>query len=194
MQTVSALKGRDYLVAAAALAEGLAVTFYPYLIETCADETWQLERFPTPREQAALGEQMDPTDLEEALDIRGSSEEAGDFGLIWVEPPPQFQWTAYHVPWCGSRQGPYTGPGIFRRWLTYMRASTALPATSGMKAATLTSTSTGRCMWRSRRMAQALASWARLSHLGSPPQPLASARRARNESEPMGRGRVGDDL
>ena len=33
---------------------------------------------------------MDPTDLEEALDIRGSSEEAGDFGLTWVEPPPHF--------------------------------------------------------------------------------------------------------
>ena len=89
-QTVSALKGRDYLVASAVLAEGLAVTFCPYLIEDCADETWQLERFPTPREQAALGEQMDPTDLEEALDIRGSSEEAGDFGLTWVEPPPHF--------------------------------------------------------------------------------------------------------
>ena len=33
---------------------------------------------------------MDPTDLEEALDIRGSSEEAGDFGLTWVEPAPHF--------------------------------------------------------------------------------------------------------
>jgi len=89
-QTVSALKGRDHLVAAAVLAAGLAVTFCPYVIETCADETWQLERFPTPREQAALGEQMDPTDLEEALAIRGSSEEAGDFGLTWVDPPPHF--------------------------------------------------------------------------------------------------------
>ena len=89
-QTVSALKGRDYLVAAAVLAEELAVTFCPYLIEDCADETWQLKRFPTPREQAALSEQMDPTDLEEALDIQGSSEEAGDFGLTWVEPPPRF--------------------------------------------------------------------------------------------------------
>jgi hypothetical protein len=89
-QTASALKGRDYLIVAAVLAEGLTVTFCPYLIEDCADETWQLERFPTPREQAALGEQMDPTDLEEALDIRGSSDEEGDFGVIWVEPPPHF--------------------------------------------------------------------------------------------------------
>jgi hypothetical protein len=71
-------------------AEGLAVTFRPYLIETCADETWQLARFPTPREQAALGERMDPTDLEEPMDIRAGSEEGGDFGLIWVEPSPQF--------------------------------------------------------------------------------------------------------
>src|SRR5437870_3214789 len=89
-QTVSALKGRDYLVAAAVLAEGLEVTFYPYLIETCADETWQLARFPTPREQKALRRRMDPTDLEEALDIQASSEEAGDFDLTWVEPPPHF--------------------------------------------------------------------------------------------------------
>src|SRR2546422_3210161 len=89
-QTVSALKGRDHLVAAAVLAEGVVVTFCPYLIENCADETWQLARFPIPREQAALGEQLDPTDLEEALDIRGSSEVEGDFGLTWVEPPPHF--------------------------------------------------------------------------------------------------------
>ncbi len=89
-QTVSALKGRDYLIAATVLAEGLAVTFYPYLIEDCADETWQLARFPTPREQKALRRRMDPTDLEEALDIQASSEEAGDFDLTWVEPPPHF--------------------------------------------------------------------------------------------------------
>ena len=89
-QTVSALKGRDYLVAAAILAAGLDVTFCPYLIEDCADETWQLARFPTPREQRALRRRMDPTALEEALDIQASSEEDGDFGLTWVEPPPHF--------------------------------------------------------------------------------------------------------
>ena len=89
-QTVSALKGRDYLVAAAILATGLEVTFCPYLIEDCADETWQLARFPTPREQRALRRRMDPTTLEEALAIQASSEEEGDFGLTWVEPPPHF--------------------------------------------------------------------------------------------------------
>jgi hypothetical protein len=46
------------------MAEGLEVTLYPYMIETCADETWQLDHFPTPRERAALGDRMDPTDLE----------------------------------------------------------------------------------------------------------------------------------
>ncbi len=89
-QTVSALKGRDYAVAAAALAEGLEVTLCPYMIETCADEAWQLDHFPTPREQAALGDQMDPTDLDNALAIRASSEETGDFGVVWVDPPPHF--------------------------------------------------------------------------------------------------------
>jgi hypothetical protein len=41
--TATSLKGRDYDLAAAALAEGLAVTLCPYLVETCVDETWQLE-------------------------------------------------------------------------------------------------------------------------------------------------------
>jgi hypothetical protein len=72
------------------MAEGLEVTLYPYMIETCADETWQLEHFPTPREQAALGDQMDPTDLENALAIRASSEDVGDFDVVWVDPPPHF--------------------------------------------------------------------------------------------------------
>jgi hypothetical protein len=65
--SVSALKGRDHEVATAAMAEELEVALYPYMIETCADETWQLEHFPTRREQAALGDRMGPTDLENAL-------------------------------------------------------------------------------------------------------------------------------
>ena len=110
-QTSVCPQGQDYLVAAVVLAEGLAVTFCPYLIEDCADETWQLERFPTPREQSALGEQMDSTDLEEALDIRAGSEEAGDFGLTWVEPPP-FQWAAHHVSWSGRSRTQTQDPDL----------------------------------------------------------------------------------
>ena len=89
-QTVSALKGRDHDIAVAAMAAGLQVTLCPYMIETCADGTWQLDHFPTPREQAALGNQMDPTDLEDALAVRASSEDVGDFDVVWVDPPPHF--------------------------------------------------------------------------------------------------------
>ena len=83
-------RSRDHVVAAAAMAEGLEVSLYPYMVETCADETWQLDYFPTTREQATLGDQMDPTDLEDALPVRASSESAGDFDLVWVDPPPHF--------------------------------------------------------------------------------------------------------
>jgi hypothetical protein len=82
------LKGRDHLVAATALQAGLKVTFHPYMFENCADETWQLDRFPTRNEQARLGSQMDSTDLENTLPIRASSEQEGDFGVTWLEPPP----------------------------------------------------------------------------------------------------------
>jgi len=89
-QTVSALKGRDHAVAAAALAAGLEVTLCPYMIENCADETWQLDHFPTAREREALGGRMDPEDLENALALRASAEDAGDFDVVWVDPPPHF--------------------------------------------------------------------------------------------------------
>src|SRR5207248_428303 len=87
-QSVTVLKGRDHLVAATALQAGLKVTFNPYMFENCADETWQLDRFPTRTETGRLGSQVDSTALEDALPIRASSEQAGDFGVTWVEPPP----------------------------------------------------------------------------------------------------------
>jgi hypothetical protein len=82
------LKGRDHLVAATALRAGLKVTFNPYLFENCADETWQLDYYPTSKEKSKLGRQMDEARLEEALPIRASSEREGDFGVTWLEPPP----------------------------------------------------------------------------------------------------------
>ncbi len=87
-QSLTMLKGRDHLLAATALQVGLKVTFNPYMFENCADETWQLHRFPTNQEKAKLGWQVDASDLEEALPIRASSETAGDFGVTWLEPPP----------------------------------------------------------------------------------------------------------
>lgn len=89
-QTVSSLKGRDHAVASAAIAEGLEVTLCPYMIETCADGAWQLDHFPTQRERAALDDRMAPWGLEEALAIRASSDDAGDFDVVWVDPPPHF--------------------------------------------------------------------------------------------------------
>jgi hypothetical protein len=97
-QTVSALKGRDYDVAAAAMAEGLEVSLCPYLIENCVDETWQLEHFPTPREQAELGYRMEPEDIENTLAVRDNAEDAKDFDVIWVDPPPHFNFAPTMYP------------------------------------------------------------------------------------------------
>jgi hypothetical protein len=82
-QSSTMLKGRDHLVAATALQAGLKVMFNPYMFENCADESWQLERFPTSLEKAQLTEQMDSAGLEKALPIRASSEKEGDFGVTW---------------------------------------------------------------------------------------------------------------
>jgi hypothetical protein len=87
-ESATMLKGRDHLAAAAALQVGLKVTFVLYMFENCADETWQLDRFPTRQEQARLGRQMDSDDLKRILPIRASSEDEDDFGVTWLEPPP----------------------------------------------------------------------------------------------------------
>src|SRR2546429_2683248 len=75
-------------------------------VQTCAlpisDETWQLDHFPTRHERAALGDQMDPTDLENALAVRASSEDAGDFDVVWeigracVGKECRSRWSPYH--------------------------------------------------------------------------------------------------
>jgi len=94
-QSVTMLKGRDHLTATTALQEGLKLTFNPYMFENCADETWQLDRFPTRSEQAKLGSQMDSSDLVSILPIRASSEKEGDFGITWLEPPPTSDSTSW---------------------------------------------------------------------------------------------------
>jgi len=103
-QTVAALKGRDHDVAAAAMAAGLEATLYPYMIETCADGAWQLDHFPTPREEAALGDRMEPEDLENALAVRASADDAGDFDVVWVDPPPHFNATPTMYPEIDGRR------------------------------------------------------------------------------------------
>lgn len=88
-RSVNMLKGRDQLVAAAALQAGLDVTFTPYLYENCVNETWQLDRFPTNEEKRKLKARMDLRALESALPIAGkSAEKAGGFGVTWLDQPP----------------------------------------------------------------------------------------------------------
>jgi hypothetical protein len=105
-QTVSALKGRDHEIAAAAIAEGLEVTLCPYMIENCVDETWRLDHFPTPREQAALGDQMVPEDIGIALAVRDNAEDAEALGVIWVDPPPHFNGAPTMYPGGASARDP----------------------------------------------------------------------------------------
>ena len=97
-QTLSALKGRDQQIAAAAMAEGVEVTLCPYMIENCVDEIWRLEHFPTSREKAALSDQMVPEDIESALVVMDSAEDAEDLGVIWVDPPPHFNFAPTMYP------------------------------------------------------------------------------------------------
>lgn len=111
-QTVSALKGRDHEVAVAAMDEGLNVTLCPYMIETCADETWQLDHFPTPREKAALGYQMDRADFKNALAVRARSEDAGAFDVVWVDPPPHFSGQPTMYPEIGQGRPPVKDPDL----------------------------------------------------------------------------------
>jgi hypothetical protein len=87
-QSSTMLKGRDYLAAATALQAGLNVSFMSYMFEDCADETWQLDRFPTRKEKEKLRWQVDSQILERALPIRASSEDEGDFGVVWLDPRP----------------------------------------------------------------------------------------------------------
>jgi hypothetical protein len=94
------------------MAEGLDVTLCPYLVETCVDETWHLDHFPTPHEQAALGDQMGPTDIENALAVRNSAEEAGDLGVIWVDPPPHFNGAPTMYPGTAEGQAPAADPEL----------------------------------------------------------------------------------
>lgn len=89
-KTALALKGRDLLVAKAALARGLAVALHPYLIETCADQTWALQRFPKDDERRGLGPQMDFMDIESELPVSSGVMEAEDPNVVWVIRPPAF--------------------------------------------------------------------------------------------------------
>ncbi|MBI2377884.1 MAG: 2OG-Fe(II) oxygenase [Deltaproteobacteria bacterium] len=87
------LKGADAEVAATALAAGLRVYLTPYVSETCADDTWLLDRFPTAAEARSLRGRIAPRDLAARLPVRsdslgsGDSDESGEGRpLSWVLP------------------------------------------------------------------------------------------------------------
>ena len=86
------LKGRDQLVAATALQAGLGVAFTPYLFENCANDTWRMDRFPTPGERRGIGRRADPFRLEKALPILAGSETDDDFDVTWLDPAPSSGW------------------------------------------------------------------------------------------------------
>ncbi|MCC6644097.1 MAG: hypothetical protein IT374_00795 [Polyangiaceae bacterium] len=90
-RNASTLKGRDLAIARAALSLGLDVTLHPYLVESCADEAWELKRFPTDAELAHFDHRMSPDIMEEVLPLaanRGASP-------VWVVPPPEFNRTPH---------------------------------------------------------------------------------------------------
>ncbi len=88
------LKGRDQQIALAAMAAGLSVSLQPYLTESCADLTWQLNSFPSPTSLGRLGYRVGPDDLEQALPITSEPKDPPDFGVTWVGQPPRFNFGA----------------------------------------------------------------------------------------------------
>ncbi len=95
IRSVLRLKGSDQLVARAAILEGLAVAIQPYLVETCADETWKLKHFPAKGTHKKLGDQLAPRDLKRAMPyVSELDDDDDDFvkqpDVTWVEPPPKF--------------------------------------------------------------------------------------------------------
>jgi hypothetical protein len=83
--TLRRLKGRDRDVAAAAMRAGLSVTIEPYLVETCADERWRLEKFPS---KYILEDRVTPSDIEDAFSITAHSQDDEELGVTWVLAPP----------------------------------------------------------------------------------------------------------
>jgi len=86
----SSLKGRDRLVALAALRAGLRVRFRPYLFETCGDESWRLVRAPSDRERAIFRQRrLGAGELEEAMPIEHHADwDEDDDDVTWILSPP----------------------------------------------------------------------------------------------------------
>jgi len=85
------LKGRDRLVASAALRAGVVMRYRPYLHETCAGESWRLSREPTPGEVAIFDRVQLGASMLERLPIEHHArwmERGNDDDVSWIAPPP----------------------------------------------------------------------------------------------------------
>lgn len=88
------LKGRDRMVAFAAMRAGLRIRYRPYLHEDCAHDTWRLSRAPTEREarifrRQRLGARMLTETMPIEHDLTGWRRKDD---VTWVVPAPFEGW------------------------------------------------------------------------------------------------------
>jgi len=87
--TAGRLKGRDGLIARAALEAGLRVRYRPYLFETCADESWRLTRAPSEHEASIFRDyRLGASELEESMPIERHVDWNSQDDVTWLLPPP----------------------------------------------------------------------------------------------------------
>jgi hypothetical protein len=85
----SVLKGRDRLVANAALGAGLLARVRPYLFETCGDESWRLERLPIDRELRIFqAQRLKASRLEDVMPIEHHVDWHSGDDVTWITAPP----------------------------------------------------------------------------------------------------------
>lgn len=87
--TAARLKGVDAEMATAALDAGLIVRLTPFLAETCANDTWRLKRFPTPKETRLLSGRVIEYELAHDLPVESRVPHAWD---RTDEPGPITEW------------------------------------------------------------------------------------------------------
>jgi hypothetical protein len=132
------LKGRDRLVALAALRAGLRARFRPYLFETCGEESWRLTRAPSDRERAIFRwERLGALELEEAMPIEHRADWFTGDDVTWILPPP----------WVPSKRND-SSRDAQPASESSARSSTARRITLAMKAARPHFTSAPRCCSR----------------------------------------------
>lgn len=87
--TAGRLKGRDGVIARAALRASLQTRYRPYLFETSADEAWRLARTPTGREATIFRDgRLGASDLEASMPIERHCDWDSPDDVTWVLPPP----------------------------------------------------------------------------------------------------------